>query len=46
METFSDKYEAKYEKAVTCLTKDKEALLTFYDFTSVHRELQALEPRV
>jgi putative transposase len=23
---------AKYEKAVTCLTKDRDALLTFFDF--------------
>lgn len=32
MNTFAEKYSAKYEKAVTCLTKDREALLTFYDF--------------
>ena len=32
MDIFSEKYGAKYEKAVTCLTKDREALLTFYDF--------------
>jgi transposase-like protein len=25
-------YEAKYPKAVECLTKDREALMTFYDF--------------
>ncbi|MGM0743616.1 MAG: IS256 family transposase, partial [Pseudomonadota bacterium] len=36
MDTFSEKYGAKYEKAVTCLTKDKEALLTFYDFPAAH----------
>ena len=36
MDTFSAKYGAKYEKAVTCLTKDKEALLTFYDFPGDH----------
>ena len=29
MDIFSEKYGAKYEKAVTCLTKDREALLTF-----------------
>src|SRR5215213_8835098 len=29
---FAEKYGAKYEKAVTCLVKDREALLTFYDF--------------
>jgi len=36
MDTFAEKYAAKYEKAVTCLTKDKEALLTFYDFPAGH----------
>jgi putative transposase len=30
--TFAEKYGAKYEKAVTCLLKDRNALLTFYDF--------------
>ena len=30
--TFADKYRAKYDKAVTCLVKDHDALLTFYDF--------------
>ena len=29
-------YEAKYPKACECLQKDKEALLTFYDFPGVH----------
>ena len=29
--TFAEKYGAKYEKAVTCLVKDRDALLTFYD---------------
>ncbi|WP_246156745.1 IS256 family transposase [Aquicoccus porphyridii] len=36
METFSEKYGAKYEKAVTCLTKDRKALLAFYDFPADH----------
>ncbi len=26
----------KYEKAVTCLTKDRDALLTFYGFPAEH----------
>src|SRR3954462_1554957 len=30
--TFAEKYATKYEKAVTCLLKDRDALLTFYDF--------------
>jgi transposase-like protein len=34
--TFAEKYEAKYEKAVTCLVKDRNALLTFYDFPAEH----------
>ena len=34
--TFADKYAAKYEKAVTCLIKDRDALLTFYDFPAEH----------
>jgi transposase-like protein len=32
MDTFAAKYEAKYPQAVTCLTKDRTALLAFYDF--------------
>ena len=34
--TFAEKYAAKYEKATTCLTKDREALLAFYDFPAEH----------
>ena len=34
--TFTEKYGAKYEKAVTCLLKDRNALLTFYDFPAEH----------
>ena len=29
-------YEAKYPKATKCLEKDREALLTFYDFPAEH----------
>jgi transposase-like protein len=36
IETFAEKYGAKYEKAVTCLLKDRNALLTFYDFPAEH----------
>ena len=36
LETFADKHEAKNEKAVTCLTKDREALLALYDFAAEH----------
>ena len=34
--TFAEKYGAKYEKAVACLTKDRDALLRFYDFPAEH----------
>ena len=34
--TFAEKYGAKYDKAVTCLTKDRDKLLTFYDFPVEH----------
>jgi putative transposase len=34
--TFAEKYVAKYPKAVACLTKDREALLAFYDFPAEH----------
>jgi hypothetical protein len=33
---FTDKYGAKYEKAASCLMKDREALLCFYDFPAEH----------
>ena len=33
---FADKYGAKYEKAVACLTKDRNALLAFFDFPAGH----------
>uniref|UniRef100_UPI0039A6C8A8 IS256 family transposase n=1 Tax=Rhodospirillum sp. A1_3_36 TaxID=3391666 RepID=UPI0039A6C8A8 len=36
MDTFAAKYEAKYPQAVTCLTKDRAALLAFYDFPAEH----------
>jgi transposase-like protein len=36
IETFAHKYGAKYDKAVTCLVKDRDALLTFYDFPAEH----------
>jgi len=33
---FSEAYGAKYPKAVECLEKDREDLLTFYDFPAEH----------
>ena len=36
LDTFAEKYGTKYEKAVTCLTKDRDALLSFYAFPADH----------
>ena len=36
IETFAEKHGSKYAKAVACLTKDGDALLTFYDFPAEH----------
>ena len=33
---FIAKYDPKYDKAVTCLAKDRTALLAFYDFPAEH----------
>src|SRR6266513_4374794 len=35
-DAFIETYGRKYEKAVECLTKDREALLAFYDFPAEH----------
>ena len=36
MDVFAEKYGIKYHKAVACLTKDREALLAFFDFPAQH----------
>src|SRR5882672_10049205 len=36
IDVFAAKYGAKYDKAVACLTKDREALLAFFDFPAEH----------
>jgi transposase-like protein len=36
LDRFLAKYGIKYDKAVACLTKDREALLTFYAFPAEH----------
>jgi transposase-like protein len=36
LKVFEEKYAAKYPKAVTCLTKDRDALMAFYDFPAEH----------
>ncbi|MEL6107651.1 MAG: IS256 family transposase [Planctomycetota bacterium] len=35
-DNFTEKYEAKYSPACECLKKDREVLLTFYDFPAEH----------
>ena len=35
-DTFVQSYEPKYPKAAQCLTKDRQTLLTFYDFPAEH----------
>ena len=36
VDVFVEKYGAKYPRAAECLTKDREALLAFYDFPAEH----------
>lgn len=44
-DTFIDKYGAKYEKACECLQKDRDVLLTFYDFPAEHwKHLRTTNP--
>ena len=37
-DAFVETWGVKYEKAVECLIKDREALLVFYDFPAEHRK--------
>jgi len=42
---FVTTFEAKYPKAAECLTKDRDVLLTFYDFPAEHwRHLRTTNP--
>lgn len=42
---FICRYQDKYPKAIKCLEKDKEALLTFYDFPAQHwKSLRTTNP--
>lgn len=42
---FIETYEAKYPKATECLKKDREVLLTFYDFPAEHwRHIRTTNP--
>ncbi len=36
LDLFVETFSAKYPKAVECLTKDRDGLLTFYDFPAAH----------
>ena len=44
-DTFVETWGVKYDKAVECLTKDREALLAFYDFPAEHwKHLRTTNP--
>lgn len=44
-DVFIETYEAKYPKASECLAKDREDLLTFYDFPAEHwRHIRTTNP--
>ena len=44
-DVFEKTYTVKYEKAVTCLTKDRDVLLAFYDFPAEHwKHLRTTNP--
>jgi len=44
-DAFIQTYEAKYPKAVECLKKDRDILLTFYDFPAEHwRHIRTTNP--
>ena len=44
-DSFVKTYEAKYPKATRCLEKDRETLLTFYDFPAEHwRHIRTTNP--
>jgi putative transposase len=36
MDLFKEKYAPKYEKAVTCLMKDQDAMIAFFEFPAEH----------
>jgi len=44
-DAFLETYQAKYPKATECLAKDRDVLLTFYDFPAEHwRHLRTTNP--
>ncbi len=45
LETFLEKYAAKYPEACKCLEQDRDVLLTFYDFPAEHwKHLRTTNP--
>jgi putative transposase len=45
LDVFIETYSRKYEKAAECLAKDRDALLTFYDFPAEHwKHLRTTNP--
>jgi transposase-like protein len=44
-DAFIESYQVKYEKAAECLNKDRDALMTFYDFPAEHwKHLRTTNP--
>jgi transposase-like protein len=44
-DAFVESYGRKYDKAVECLRKDRDALLAFYDFPTEHwKHLRTTNP--
>jgi len=44
-DAFIENYQVKYEKAAECLNKDRDSLLTFYDFPAEHwKHLRTTNP--
>ena len=44
-DAFVETWSSKYEKAAECLTKDRDALLAFYDFPAEHwKHLRTTNP--
>ena len=44
-DAFVETYRVKYDKAVACLAKDRDALLAFYDFPAEHwKHLRTTNP--
>ena len=45
LDAFVETYRVKYDKAVACLAKDRDALLAFYDFPAEHwKHLRTTNP--